>query len=366
MFLSLIYSCDITRPFRPDAPTNEYPQFFLGYYAMFYAGAQLSSKKLRKMVLATFVGLALFESVIGILQTLGVQIQPMLFAKTSNEFVYVLTQNTNIYGALCILFAGAIAGSFVFTTNRVHKIILGILFVPCIYCSYYTMSRLSWLGVMVMMCFLLVSILIMKARNKGDARYKGYLKSLGILFAILVVTAVSCYFLNVSESMARFQQTTEEISSAEGGNVSEIGSGRGVIWGFCFEALPRHWVTGVGLDNLYQCYIENHKWIQGMYYSNQAHNEYLQVLTTQGVFAFINYMAMLVLSGVFAVRRVLFNDDDEDRKITWIYLGMFAGFVVAMFFLFRTFTVEPYFCAVIGLMNPRVHKFIDKAGKKAK
>ena len=37
-------------------------------------------------------------------------------------------------------------------------------------------------------------------------------------------------------------------------------------------------------------------------------------------------------------------------------LAMFAGFSAAMFFLFRSFTVESYYCAVIGLMNPRVHK----------
>ncbi|MBR2523605.1 MAG: O-antigen ligase family protein [Clostridiales bacterium] len=363
MFVSLVYSANIARILRPNAPTNEYPSYFLGYYAMMYAGAQLSSKKLRKIVLGTFIGLAAFEGVVGILQTFNIKIMPVMWKGISNQS-YGFTQNTNLYGALCVLFVGACAGLFIFTKNAKLRVISGIVFFIAMYNSVTTASRLSWLGDCAVAAFLLVSILIMMIRNKDDR--KTYKKML-IWFAVLLVIAAGaavCGVMNSSFIVEKFEQTGTEIAAAtsEGGNAGSVGSGRMTIWTFALKAFPRHWVTGVGLDNLYQCYIENRQWVNGMYYSNQAHNEYLQVLVTQGVFAFINYMAVLIIAGVKGVKRVLKNDDNEDRILTWIFLAMFAGYCVSQFFQFRSFTVEPYFFLLIGLVCPRVHK---KAAAKA-
>lgn len=352
MFISLIFSCDIARILRPNATSNEYPAFFLCYYAMLFAGFQVSKNSLRKLVLYVFIGLSFLEGIIGSLQTFEIKIMPALWNETTKE-VYGLTQNTNLYGALSVLFVGACGWMFIFSTNKVVKVIAGILSVLAVYCSYMTMARLAWVGDVVVVITYVVSILIMMKRNKGDKKYKGYLISCLIWIGLGVIGVAISFLTTRTLLKESIEHANYEISKAEEGNIDRLGSGRGAIWSFCIEALPRHWVTGVGLDNLKQCYIENHKWVQGMYYSNQAHNCYLQVLTTQGVFAFINYMALLVISTVKAVKRILTTDDDEDRRITWAYLAMFAGFSVAMFFLFRSFTVEPYYCAVIGLMNPR-------------
>lgn len=354
MFISLIFSCDIARILRPNVTSNEYPAFFLCYYAMLFAGFQVAKNSLRKLVLYVFIGLSLFEGIISALQTVEIKIMPSLWNETTKE-VYGLTQNTNLYGALSVLFVGACGWMFIFSSNKIIKVIAGILTVLAVYCSYMTMARLAWVGDAVVVVTYVVSILIMMKRNKGDKKYKSYLISC-LIWIGLGVVGVAISFLTNNLTQQHIEHAGYEIEKAEEGNIDRLGSGRGAIWSFCIEALPRHWVTGVGLDNLKQCYIENPKWVPGMYYSNQAHNCYLQVLTTQGVFAFINYMALLIISTVKAVKRVLVNDDEEDRKITWAYLAMFAGFSAAMFFLFRSFTVEPYYCAVIGLMNPRVHK----------
>ncbi len=357
MFLSLIYSCDIARILRKNATSNEYPAFFVGYYCMMYAGFQLSKKKLRQFVLAAFLLLALLEGILGIFQTFGIAPLPMLWTEWILE-VFGLTPNSNLFGALSVLFVGACGGMFIFAEKKGFRIAAGVLTIISIYCSVHSLARLAWLGDGIVVMTYFISLLIMMKRNKGDEKYKIMFKRF-LLWLAFIAGGIVLAILKSNSLSKRIEVTSNEISAVtEQGDITRVGSHRGVIWSFCLEALPRHWVTGVGLDNLKQCYLENRKWVQGMYYSNQAHNEYLQVLTTQGVFAFINYIALIITSTVMGIKRVIKNDDDTDRFITWTYLAMFAGFSCAMFFLFRSFTVEPYYFAVIGLMNPRVHKKI--------
>ena len=354
MFISLVYSCDIARILRPGEQTNEYPIFFVGYYCMMFAGFQLSSVKLRRLVLYTFLGLAFSDGILAVFQTYGKVVMPVMWGYTNTQ-AYGLTQNSNIFGGLSVLFVGASVGAFVFSKTRTSRIITGIISMIALYASYNAMSRLTWVGDITILLTFVISLLIMiKKDPKNAAQYKKNLAMLGIwvLFAAAVVVFSS--FKNESFAL-RMNHIKSDMESIETGNYNALGSDRGYIWSMCMQSFPKHWVTGVGLDNLRWCYSERREWFPGMYASNQAHNEYIQVLCTQGVFAFINYFTLLIISVVKAVKRVLINDDEEDRRMTWNYLLMFAGFAVAMFFLFRAFNVEMYFFAVIGLMNPRVH-----------
>ena len=353
MFLSLIFSCDIMRIYRTNSTTNEYPQFFVGYYCMMFAGFQLSSVKSRKRVLYTFLSLAFVEGIISSLQTYKIRIMPVLWGwgggTVDTTHAYGLTQNANLWGGLSVLFLGAVAGAFIFSQKKAVKIALGVLMLIIAYSSYGSMSRLAWVGDLVIIFSFLISLLIMKKRNKGNKDYNKYLISLAIVVGIVAV-AVGVSFINPDSFAAtKFSQISTDIQG------TTSGSSRGYLWYFALSSVKNHWVTGVGIDNLRWCFSENIHWFSNMHSSNQAHNEYIQVLATQGVFALANYLLLLIITTVRGIKRVLTNEDEADRKLTWIYLMMFAGYAAASFFLFRSFNVVMYFFLTIGLVDPRKH-----------
>ena len=84
-----------------------------------------------------------------------------------------------------------------------------------------------------------------------------------------------------------------------------------------------------------------------------AHNEYLHTIVTQGVFAGINYIAMLVYAVVTGVKTVINTENYEKRAITWILLGMFAGYAAQAFVNGSVINVAPYFWIVVGMTMPK-------------
>jgi len=359
MFLSLIYSKDIARAVRVDPNcTNEYPAYFLGYYSMMFAGFQLSSKKLRKIVLYTFIGISVPECILGIMQSFGFKLVYQMHGKnvTGND-IGVLTQNSNYFGGLVVLFLGAALGAALFTKNKYRKIFYYILSAACVYCSYATTSRSSWLGVGVMLITYMIIFGVMSRKYKGEKLYKLYLKVLVIGAAAVVVCGIVLIIASPL-LMERVTRSMNEIKGLMSGDISHFGSNRGYIWTYCLEAIPKNWVIGVGLDNLYYVYTTSKHWMPAMYYSNRAHNVFLHILTTQGVFAFANYMAMLIVATVSAVKRIVKNDDEEDRHLTLTYFAMFVGYLAVAFWICRVFNVEMYFYITLGVMVPRIHKEI--------
>ena len=361
MFLSLVYSKDIARAVRYDINgTNEFPQYFLGYYCLMFAGFQLSKNKLRKIVLYVFIGLSFLEGILGVFQSFGMRLVEQMHGKDHyGNDIFGLTQNANYFGGLVVLFLGACLGAALFTKNNKRRVVYIILTVLSVYCSYATLSRSSLLGVGVMILSYLVMFGVMHRKYKDNKMYKICFRVL--FFGLIGVIGFGVLYVLISQSaMNRVIKTFNEFKGLFSGDINHFGAGRGYIWTYCIESIPKNWVWGVGLDNLYYCYTSSSHWMEAMYYSNRAHNVYLHVLTTQGVFGFANYMALLITSCVMAVRRILKTEDEEDRKITWTYFGMIIGYLAVSLLISRVFNVELYFYAALGAMVPRMHEKVAK------
>ncbi len=325
----------------------ELPTHFLAYYCLLYASFQITDKKRRKNVISIFAILAFLEGIIGIFQSFGIKIQEVYFGSTTIQ-VYGLTQNTNFFGGLSVLFFGVSIALFIFSEKKFNKLLFGVLFAISFYCSFNTMARLAWVGDFAVLIFMLISILIMKIKNKNDSTYKEYL----FMWLISVIIVVLVSLVSIAKDDAPLDRIQKSVSEIDDGNLDNFGSYRGLIWRYCLESVPKHWVTGIGLDNLRMCFYENPSWQEGMYSQGKAHNEYIHTLATQGVFALINYLILLILSAKKSICRILKTQDDSERLLTWIVLAMFTGYVVQAFFNSSIINVAMYFWIVIGLLNP--------------
>ena len=103
-----------------------------------------------------------------------------------------------------------------------------------------------------------------------------------------------------------------------------------------------------------------------MFAQAKGHNEYLHTLVTQGVFAVINYILLLVYSFVTGVKNVIKTTDDNKRTITWIFLGMFIGYAAQAFFNSSVINVAMYFWIIVGMTMPKASQKPLKLFRRSK
>lgn len=332
---------------------DEWIIHFWAYFSLMFAGTMLNDTKLRKITLYVFAATAFFNCVIAFPQSLGIFISFCLDGiawHMENRAIYGFTQNANFFAGLSIIFTAVSAGLFIFSKSKWKKIIFLILYILCFYCSIATTARIAWLGNIGIHCFYIISFIVMKAKKYDSGKLKKLFIGWSLIIAVSVALLVYfALFTNILQS--GFQETLNDLSKDK--SFDAFGSSRGYIWRIAIEAIPDNWLFGTGISNFEAAFFENPSYKSGMGFSYLAHNEYLHTIVTQGVFAGINYIAMLIYAVVTGVKTVISSENDEKRYMTWILLGMFAGYAAQAFVNSSVINVAPYFWIVVGMTMPK-------------
>ncbi len=341
-----------------NSPTlyySERPEMFLCYYGLFFAGSMIQDSKLRKKLLYAYVIIAIIEGVISLFQSFNIEILYCLFRVNRMPYTaYGTLQNTNFYGTLSCVLTAAASGLFIFSSKltRSKFIKWGSYAVSIL--MFYTLlaskARLAWIGMAAMLFMYIVSFIVMR---KG-AIDQDSLRQIVIDFMILIIGYIAVIIIAIIFTpyiTSRIEVTAEEFQEKIGED--GFGNGRGRIWRAALSSVPRHWVTGIGLDNLAQAFREMPGWQPGDYVQDKGHSEYIHTLATQGIFAIVNYIALLIYAAVSAVKMIFNEKDDVKRSLTWIFLGIFAAYVAQAILSSSIMNVAPYFWIMIGLLTPR-------------
>ena len=171
------------------------------------------------------------------------------------------------------------------------------------------------------------------------------LKSYGIVMLLLLISFImmSSAHLTMLDSKITnaFNETSEMASTGE--IKDQYGTKRAFIWKRVIVEVPKHWATGVGIDNVYYIYDGwpiIHKSRTGY---DKVHNEYLQILITEGVFALGAYLVFYI----FVIRKGIKNIKKNDK----IYLLLpVVGYLVQAFFNISVIEVAPIFYLSMGLL----------------
>ena len=138
---------------------------------------------------------------------------------------------------------------------------------------------------------------------------------------------------------------TEATEIAKGNLDDSYGTKRMYIWKRTVEIVPKHIWHGVGVDSFHKAFdgkalIRKTKTKAIIY--DKAHNEYLQLLITQGIFSLIAYLS---LCGY-----VLFCGLHRSIKHNELYLVLpVIGYLVQAFFNISVIEVAPIFWLAMGL-----------------
>lgn len=337
----------------------EHPTHFLCYYGLFYAGSMIEDTKLRRNVLITYVIVAFIQGVVAFLQTRGFEISYCLFEADRPGYTatYGLLQNTNFYGTLSCVLTAVTSGLFIMSSKIFKKAAVKWAIFALAILMFYTMiasmARLAWLGLGAMILMYIISFVIMR---KGEIDNDS-LRQIVIDFLTLIIGFIVVIILNIileSSITDKLEQTSEDVAEiTETGNVN-IGNGRDDIWRAALSSVPRHWATGIGLDNLTAAFREQPGWQKGMYVQAKGHCEYIHTLATQGVFALVNYVALLLYATVSTIKGIVHEKDDVKRSFLWIFFGVFVAYISQALVSSSVMNVAPYFWIILGLVTPRI------------
>ena len=344
----------------------ERPEIFLCYYCLYFAGTMIEDTGLRKKLFYTYFAVAMIQGVFAFLQTFKIELTYCLYFtnRVSSRAAYGLLQNTNFFGTLACLLTAIVSGLFVFSSKIMKsKVMKWITYFAALF-TFYNMigscARLSWLGFAGMIFTYTVSLIAMRKSNMDKESLNKITKDFFILLAGYVVI-IGIAVLFTPFITGRLKATVNDTLNK---NISDrdFGHGRGKIWSAEIECIKRHWVTGIGLDNLAQAFRELPGWTKGGYVQDKGHNEYLHLAATQGVFALANYLSLLIYAVSTAVKRIFTEKDDVKRCILWICVTAVAAYLCQAMLSSSIMNVAPYFWIILGLTTPRTKPISFKKG----
>lgn len=132
--------------------------------------------------------------------------------------------------------------------------------------------------------------------------------------------------------------SVKENSSGEQITTENYGSGRLTIWKNGLKIVPRYFWIGSGLDTFGWVYPD-----QGIdVFYDKAHNEYLQLLVTSGVYTLVIYL--LLLSSLFI------DGIKSNNKLVWLLLAGIVGYALQAFLNISVVSVAPIFYMIMGML----------------
>ena len=216
--------------------------------------------------------------------------------------------------------------------NVLYGIAIVILFIGLLICN--TMS--CALAVLLVLGY----VFIYSIRNKK-------IKKFIVICIMLLITTFTVYKLGKTKLIKDIKQTGEETTQvAQGKSDTTFGTNRFYIWKNTLNIVPENLLNGCGIDNFNYAFdghalVVNHKTV----FYDKVHNEYLQILVTEGVFCLLAY---LVLYGVVTLKGF-----KESLKSKEIYLLIpVLGYLIQAFFNISVIEVAPIFFISLGLLWP--------------
>lgn len=177
-------------------------------------------------------------------------------------------------------------------------------------------SRTAWVGVL-----LGISILLIK-------EFKGSLTKIKTIAPILAIMILAIIVIDVTGGHKLYERIlnfkTQVKATIKSHDLSTFGSGRGFIYIRAFKAIKENPLLGTGPD----CYMyygilypEDYKkypvW-RNTTILTKAHSEYLEIMSTLGIPAFLTYVFFLIQICFIIIKR--------PKNYSKLWLAMFAGF----------------------------------------
>ncbi|HEV7890997.1 MAG TPA: O-antigen ligase family protein [Pyrinomonadaceae bacterium] len=214
-------------------------------------------------------------------------------------------------------------------------------------------------GMLSMVCEILFLALVAAAvrgrRRRGEepedraTRVRAIATRVGLAFAMIIAVFAGVLYFGGDEALTRLLGTVDS---------SDPTTGRTHFWSGTVEVIKDHPLTGAGLGAFSAVY-PRYDTANGNYRLEQAHNDYLQILSDGGIVGGLLGLAFVVWLFVAALRRIQTHDKMR-RGIALGALSGCAGVLVHSFFDFTLHTAANglmfLLLAALATLNGRVEE----------
>lgn len=331
--ISTIFAFDVNVSINGTYNRNEGLLHICYYISLIILSSYIEKEKYKKYLIYSIILTGIFQFGYGFIQVTD-SYKFLNIVETTFDAAKGTISNPNFYGTymiLCLLF---VVGFFIDEKRRPKQLIyylLSIIFVIGLLISNALSCILSYIIVLTV----LIIYLIIK---------KKYLKT-GLLILGFVIPLFIFTELDLTYAEKDLLQTKDEIVEITQGNMDDkFGTDRMYLWKKTVKIIPDHFWNGVGIDNF--LYAFDGKSLPVLYDKNtvydKAHNEYLQILITQGIFALLCWLGIYLL----IVNEGLIYFFKENK--TYLLLPV-IGYLIQANFNISVIEVAPIFYIALGL-----------------
>ena len=318
------------------------------------------SKEYKKFLVNCILICGAFQAFYGICQSYNWLNVKLFFHKTKDYdeitnkiiegkrlWVLGLTNNPNFFGTYMLLCLSYSLGLFI-DCKKVSK---GFIYVLLIALFMYALLLSNTTSAAVGLIVVGIFILIYCIKNK-------FLIKFFTITAVISVVTFFAFYQGKTRLIKDIGKVGAETTEIAKGNLNDsYGTDRMFIWKKTVEIIPKHIWHGVGVDSFHKAFdggaLTQKTKTKTIIY-DKAHNEYLQILVTEGIFAFISY---LLLYGT-----VLFSGLRRSIRFKEVYLVLpVIGYLVQAFFNISVIEVAPMFFMALGLCCGKID---NVSGKK--
>lgn len=347
-YLSLATSLDIKWSMHGLLFNCEDPIHYLGYHMLFLVCTTIGQYQNKIKIIKAYVVMFSIEIVVGFLQRFDMWPFTTSFAGSPRTGASLgLTQNNCFYGGLMVLGVALFTILFVSEQNIKKTILWFILAIATFFTAMFAMARLAWLGIGCMLLFVFCLEIFQKIQKKRSVVDMRKLCAIVGVYAIIFCIMV-LWDPYVGET---YERASAEVEVSQ---VEDFGTGRGYIWKTGLEAWTKRPILGIGLDNYREAFWSRIEQGENIKIEYQSHNDYINYLVCQGIFGFVNYVALCFWVWFVGVKRFL-NDGSarEQRVLDYLLLAMIIGYYAKACLDCSVVYVAPYKWIIMGLLVPR-------------
>lgn len=342
--VSVIFSGDIGTSLIGCIARNEGFYSILSYYFLFLISTFIKNDKYKKVIINTILIMGVISTLYGLLQVTDL-VNKISFIKIMGKHCHAkgFVGNANSFGAQSLMYLCLSIGLAFKSKKKIPYIILCIIFSIAVFISG-TMSAILTLAIILIIMF--IYILIIKKGYKNPKRLSKY------TVIILICIICSYFFVSSFSKKNLFKDINEmgtQIVDVLHGKINDsYGTGRIFIWKNALRVSPKYLLHGVGIDRFAYAFGDSPLILPDTgNYVDKAHNEYLQILITEGIFTLITYLILL-----FTIIKNGFKNINKN-EITAALLLCVLAYIIQAFFNISVTRVAPYFFIFMGLLYTR-------------
>ncbi len=337
----------------------------LSYYIYFLVSTTIHNQKVFHNIFNLLTIIGLIQCIYIIIQ--GLYIKDILGIKiiyNIKSYPGSFLSNCNFFASFISIILGLWIPKYLFSNNSINFKYLFII-------SIFIISSLisSTMSIIVTIIFIItISIIFIILKRKHLILRKNLLKLI-LLFIIIISSTYLVTKLpnnNLYQDLITF---TKETQSTIKGDINEnFGTGRIHIWKQTLKYLDKYFLTGIGIDNFIYIahtdgvyiYDKIDANLPNSYIVYKAHNEYLQILSTEGIFTLTIYISLILFILIKSILNLIKKTSINILQVS--YLFSTVAYLFQATFNFRTPLIAPIFFIILGILsnNFEIKKEIPK------